>query len=126
APPGQRRSPSATAAIPPRRVPPTRSWRIEAFGGWATGPVPIRAASLPGGHQMSVKTICLGWHWQPYQCTRSARKSSPGATADRGWQPQRELPWLLLDEPEAGLVDLPAIDQHGEVVRVRFGHDEPV
>ena len=60
---------------------------------------PIRAASLPGGHQMSVKAVCLGWHWQPYQCTRTARDGNgqpaapfPGWLPDRGWQPQRELP----------------------------------
>lgn len=36
------------------------------------GPVPIRAATLPGGHQMSAKTVCLGWHWQPHKYTRTA------------------------------------------------------
>lgn len=45
---------------------------VEAFCEWAAGPVPLRAASLPGGHQMSVKTVCLGWHWQPYRYTRTA------------------------------------------------------
>src|SRR5680860_916747 len=34
-------------------------------------PVPMRAARLPGGHQMSVKTVCLGWHWRPYKYTRT-------------------------------------------------------
>lgn len=24
------------------------------------------------GHQMSVQTVCLGWHWQPYRYTRDA------------------------------------------------------
>ncbi|MGH3594291.1 MAG: hypothetical protein ACRDRF_25140 [Pseudonocardiaceae bacterium] len=33
---------------------------IDAFHSWAAGPVPTRAASLPRGHQMSVKTVCLG------------------------------------------------------------------
>jgi alkylated DNA repair protein (DNA oxidative demethylase) len=36
------------------------------------GPVPLRAAALPTGHQMSVQTVCLGWHWQPYQYIRTA------------------------------------------------------
>jgi DNA oxidative demethylase len=45
---------------------------VEACRQWATGPVPMRAARLPGGHLMSVKTVCLGWHWQPYKYTRTA------------------------------------------------------
>src|SRR5664280_3651016 len=42
---------------------------VVACSGWAAGPVPIRAARLPGGHVMSVRTVCLGWHWQPYRYT---------------------------------------------------------
>ncbi|WP_405698965.1 alpha-ketoglutarate-dependent dioxygenase AlkB [Streptomyces sp. NBC_01383] len=41
------------------------------FHEWARGPVPLRAATVRG-HQMSVRTVCLGWHWQPYQYTRKA------------------------------------------------------
>lgn len=43
-----------------------------AFREWTHGPVPIRAATLPGGHRMTVETVCLGWHWQPYRYTRTA------------------------------------------------------
>ncbi|MGC0366143.1 alkylated DNA repair protein (DNA oxidative demethylase) [Rhodococcus sp. 27YEA15] len=39
---------------------------------WATSPVPMRAAVVPGGHRMSAQTVCLGWHWQPYRYTRTA------------------------------------------------------
>lgn len=39
---------------------------------WANGPVPIRHTRLPGGGVMSVQTVCLGWHWQPYKYTRVA------------------------------------------------------
>ena len=35
------------------------------------GPVPIRAAKVRG-HEMSVRTVCLGWHWHPYAYTRDA------------------------------------------------------
>lgn len=45
---------------------------VAACREWARGPVPIRAARLPGGHTMSVRTVCLGWHWQPYRYTRTA------------------------------------------------------
>lgn len=45
---------------------------VEACRGWARGPVPIRRTALPGGGVMSVRTVCLGWHWQPYRYTRTA------------------------------------------------------
>ncbi|GEE00971.1 alkylated DNA repair protein [Gordonia spumicola] len=46
-------------------------WLVEQFRVWERGPVPIRAAKVRG-HEMSVRTVCLGWHWQPYQYTRRA------------------------------------------------------
>ena len=47
-------------------------WIVGRFGEWTQGPVPLRAATLPGGRKMSVRTVCLGWHWQPYKYTREA------------------------------------------------------
>ncbi|MCA4133218.1 alpha-ketoglutarate-dependent dioxygenase AlkB [Arthrobacter sp. M4] len=49
-----------------------QSWIVHQFRQWAAGPVPPRAAVMPGGHRMSVRTVCLGWHWQPYRYTREA------------------------------------------------------
>jgi alkylated DNA repair protein (DNA oxidative demethylase) len=46
-------------------------WIVARFQEWVRGPVPIRAAKVRG-HEMSVSTVCLGWHWQPYQYTREA------------------------------------------------------
>jgi alkylated DNA repair protein (DNA oxidative demethylase) len=45
---------------------------VTACRGWATGPVPIRHTRLPRGGVMSVQTVCIGWHWQPYRYTRTA------------------------------------------------------
>lgn len=45
---------------------------VVACRGWATGPVSIRHTRLPRGGVMSVQTVCLGWHWQPYRYTRTA------------------------------------------------------
>ncbi|GAB7035556.1 alpha-ketoglutarate-dependent dioxygenase AlkB [Streptomyces sp. NPDC021749] len=45
---------------------------VVACRGWARGPVPIRHTKLPNGGVMSVQTVCLGWHWQPYAYTRTA------------------------------------------------------
>jgi len=48
-----------------------QQWLTARFRDWARGPVPIRAARVRG-HEMSVRTVCLGWHWQPYKYTRQA------------------------------------------------------
>ncbi|MBE8527998.1 alpha-ketoglutarate-dependent dioxygenase AlkB, partial [Amycolatopsis sp. H6(2020)] len=46
-------------------------WLVARFRDWAAGPVPPRAASIRG-HEMSVRTVCLGWHWRPAGYTREA------------------------------------------------------
>lgn len=48
-----------------------QAWIVHKFGEWVSGPVPIRGAKVRG-HEMSVKTVCLGWHWRPYEYTRQA------------------------------------------------------
>ena len=48
-----------------------QAWIVRQFHIWTDGPVPIRAAKVRG-HEMSVRTVCLGWHWQPYRYTREA------------------------------------------------------
>ncbi|WP_329022102.1 alpha-ketoglutarate-dependent dioxygenase AlkB family protein [Streptomyces sp. NBC_00690] len=45
---------------------------VEACRAWARGPVPLRHTALPGGGVMSVRTVCLGWHWLPYRYSRTA------------------------------------------------------
>lgn len=45
---------------------------VKACRAWARGPVPIRHTVLPGGGVMSVQTVCVGWHWQPYRYSRTA------------------------------------------------------
>ncbi|MDO4239840.1 alpha-ketoglutarate-dependent dioxygenase AlkB [Micrococcus sp.] len=46
-------------------------WIVARFHEWAAGPVPLRAARI-GAHEMSVRTVCLGWHWRPYAYSREA------------------------------------------------------
>lgn len=58
--------------VPAWLSPEQQQWIVAQFRGWSEGPVPLRAATMPGGHQMSVRTVCLGWHWQPYKYTREA------------------------------------------------------
>ncbi|MBG6215901.1 alkylated DNA repair protein (DNA oxidative demethylase) [Arthrobacter sp. CAN_A6] len=52
---------------------------VRACRRWATGPVPMRSITMPNGGTMSVKTVCLGWHWQPYRYSRTADDAG-GAT----------------------------------------------
>lgn len=46
-------------------------WIVARFHEWTAGPVPLRAARI-GAHEMSVRTVCLGWHWRPYAYSRDA------------------------------------------------------
>lgn len=48
-----------------------QEWIVRQFELWNSGPVPMRAAKVRG-HEMSVQTVCLGWHWQPYRYSRHA------------------------------------------------------
>ncbi|WP_406501210.1 alpha-ketoglutarate-dependent dioxygenase AlkB [Streptomyces sp. NBC_01590] len=45
---------------------------VAACREWERGPVPLRHTVLPGGGVMSVRTVCVGWHWQPYRYSRTA------------------------------------------------------
>ncbi|WP_235871189.1 alpha-ketoglutarate-dependent dioxygenase AlkB family protein [Rhodococcus spongiicola] len=104
--PRPRRTIAPGAVLVPDWLDPDRQRAlVAACRGWARGPVPMRAARLPTGHSMSVKTVCLGWHWQPYRYSRIAFDAGGG----------RVLPvpqWLAqlgkravadaYDDPEAG------------------------
>ncbi|WP_215548287.1 alpha-ketoglutarate-dependent dioxygenase AlkB family protein [Amycolatopsis sp. CA-230715] len=43
---------------------------VTACRDWASGPGRLRSARLPNGGVMSVRTVCLGWHWYPYRYSR--------------------------------------------------------
>ncbi|MFE2939537.1 alpha-ketoglutarate-dependent dioxygenase AlkB family protein [Streptomyces sp. NPDC059255] len=59
---------------------------VEVCRGWARGPVPIRHTVLPNGGVMSVQTVCVGWHWQPYRYTRNAGDVNGARVAEfPGW-----------------------------------------
>ncbi|MDF2258279.1 alpha-ketoglutarate-dependent dioxygenase AlkB family protein [Streptantibioticus ferralitis] len=38
---------------------------------WARPPAGLRTVTMPRGGQMSVRTVCLGWHWFPYGYART-------------------------------------------------------
>lgn len=45
---------------------------VAQFRRWALPPGGLRHPRVPTGHLMSVQSVCLGWHWQPYAYTRTA------------------------------------------------------
>jgi len=45
---------------------------VDEFRRWALPPAGLRHPRVPTGHLMSVQSVCLGWHWQPYAYTRTA------------------------------------------------------
>lgn len=63
--------PEGAHHVPGWLTPEQQRWIVARFTEWTRGPVPLRAAMVRG-HQMSVKTVCLGWHWRPYEYTREA------------------------------------------------------
>jgi alkylated DNA repair protein (DNA oxidative demethylase) len=64
---------------------------VTACREWARPPAGMRHTPMPSGGQMSVQTVCLGWHWMPYRYSRTADdvdgapvKPFPGWLADIG------------------------------------------
>lgn len=45
---------------------------VSACREWARPPAGMRHTAMPSGGVMSVQTVCLGWHWQPYRYSRTA------------------------------------------------------
>jgi alkylated DNA repair protein (DNA oxidative demethylase) len=45
---------------------------VSACREWARPPAGMRHTAMPSGGVMSVQTVCLGWHWQPYRYSRMA------------------------------------------------------
>ena len=45
---------------------------VSEFRRWSLPPAGLRHPRVPSGHLMSVQSVCLGWHWQPYAYSRTA------------------------------------------------------
>jgi len=56
---------------------------------WAAPPAGLQLTRLPTGGVMSVRTVCLGWHWYPYGYSRTVR--------DEQQSPVKPLPAWLAD-----------------------------
>jgi DNA oxidative demethylase len=45
---------------------------VDEFRRWSLPPAGLRHPRVPSGHLMTVQSVCLGWHWQPYAYSRTA------------------------------------------------------
>ena len=50
---------------------------LRACREWARPPAGMTHTRLPRGGVMSVRTVCLGWHWVPYRYQRTAEDGAP-------------------------------------------------
>ncbi|MCC2280460.1 alpha-ketoglutarate-dependent dioxygenase AlkB [Streptomyces sp. ET3-23] len=44
---------------------------LDACRAWAVPPAGLRTVRMPAGGEMSVRSVCLGWHWFPYGYART-------------------------------------------------------
>jgi DNA oxidative demethylase len=62
---------------------------VQKFRRWAVPPAGLRHPRMPTGHLMSVQSVCLGWHWEPYAYSKTAD--------DTDGTPVKALPADLVD-----------------------------
>jgi DNA oxidative demethylase len=77
--------------------PETQRSLAAAFRQWALPPAGLRHPRVPSGHPMSVQSVCLGWHWEPYAYSRTA-DDTDGARV-------KPLPAGLADLARAAVAD---------------------
>jgi DNA oxidative demethylase len=70
---------------------------VEQFREWALPPAGLRHPRVPMGHLMSVQSVCLGWHWYPYQYSRTAD--------DTDGAPVKPLPPQVVDLGRAAVAE---------------------
>jgi DNA oxidative demethylase len=70
---------------------------VTACREWAKPPAGMRHTAMPSGGQMSVQTVCLGWHWMPYRYSRFAE--------DTDGAPVKPFPGWLADLGRRGIAD---------------------
>jgi DNA oxidative demethylase len=68
-----------------------------AFRQWALPPAGLRRPRVPSGHLMSVQSVCLGWHWEPYAYSKTAD--------DTDGAPVKPLPVELADLARNAVAD---------------------
>jgi alkylated DNA repair protein (DNA oxidative demethylase) len=81
---------------------------VRAFRRWAEPPAGLRHPRVPTGHLMSVQSVCLGWHWLPYEYSRTAD--------DTDGAPVKPLPPEIFDLARAAVGD--AYGAHSQAAEV--------
>ena len=72
-PPGERREIApGVVVVSGWLAPDEQQALVDRFREWAVPPAGLRHPRVPRGHLMSVQSVCLGWHWQPYAYSRTA------------------------------------------------------
>jgi alkylated DNA repair protein (DNA oxidative demethylase) len=86
---------------------------VEQFRDWARPPAGLRHPRVPTGHLMTVQSVCLGWHWQPYAYSRTADdtdgapvKPLPGDLAALARRAVTDAGAARPFEPDAAIVNL--------------------
>ncbi|MCU1478755.1 MAG: alpha-ketoglutarate-dependent dioxygenase AlkB [Subtercola sp.] len=106
-----------------------QSWIVDQFRQWVQGPVPLRAAKVRG-HEMSVRTVCLGWHWQPYKYTRRATDVNGSRVLDfPGWMVSlgRKALVAATGDPHAGddyTPDTALVNYYDDIARMGMHQDK--
>jgi alkylated DNA repair protein (DNA oxidative demethylase) len=75
----------------------TQAELVRQFHTWAAPPAGLRHPRMPTGHLMSVQSVCLGWHWQPYAYSKTAD--------DTDGAPVKPLPASLATLARAAVAD---------------------
>jgi alkylated DNA repair protein (DNA oxidative demethylase) len=72
-----------------------RYW-LERCREWARPPAGLRRPHMPDGRSLSIRSVCLGWHWYPYAYSR---------TVDDGdGAPVKPMPDDLVDLARRGAI----------------------
>ena len=94
---------------------------VAACREWSKPPAGLHTTRLPSGGVMSVRTVCLGWHWYPYgysrvvnDSDRSPVKPFPAWLADLGRRAVAEA----YDDEDAGRA------YHPDVALVNYYHND--
>src|SRR5207302_6651108 len=77
--------------------PDAQRWLAAGFQEWALPPAGLRHPRVPSGHLMTVQSVCLGWHWEPYAYSKTAD--------DTDGAPVKPLPVELADLARAAAAE---------------------
>jgi alkylated DNA repair protein (DNA oxidative demethylase) len=80
----------------------TQRWLVAQFRRWASPPAGLRHPRVPSGHLMSVQSVCLGWHWEPYAYSKTAD--------DTDGAPVKPLPKEVADLARAAVAEVYGCD----------------